>query len=249
MGHLNPKFQETMAAITQKLQEALRDFLLHNNSAELVSTYLFYVEKKYDLSPVLFVRDKIVYQSADQAIAALEKEHKLWHEAQVKISVGQASVNDQTKKIYICPFTGKVFADNTHPNPQDAIYDWVAKCPENKEYVGGLKAKRFFVSEDPEIIQEYAKKQVVKAPIVKTVYSSVLNGRLFNTREAVISDFKKNYLKSMTLFEVQNQNKFAIEEHFLNFIQEQLAEDKIASFVELMAQIEIFAPDVARWLE
>lgn len=239
----------TKTAITEDLRTALKKFFKNNPQAELVNTYLFFLEKKFGLHPVLFVRDKIIYQSGEEAIQTLEKENKLWHEAEIKVSLGQTSVNDQTKKIYICPFTGKVFGDNTHPNPQDAIYDWVAKCPENKERVGGLKAKRFFVSEDPGVIQSYIAKAKPKVPITKIVYSSVLNGKLFSTKQAVIDDFKKNYLKEMSLFEVQNQNRFQIEEHFLNFIQKQLGEDKITAFVESLAEIEEFQPYVSVWLE
>lgn len=235
--------------ISDDLQEDLKTFLKDNPEAELVVTYLFYVERKLRLKPVLFVPDKMIYQDVEEAILALEKENKLWHEAEIKISLGQPSVNEQTRKIYVCPYTGKVFGDNTHPNPQDAIYDWVAKCPENKERVGGLKAKRFFVSEDPALIASYIAKSKPKEPITKTVYSSVLNGKLFSTRQSVIEDFKKNYLKEMTLFEVQNQNKFQIEEHFLNFIQKQLADDKITSFVEALAEIDAFLPYVTRWVE
>ena len=75
-------------------------------------------------------------------------------DTEIKIGQDTRSVNEQTKKIYICPFSGKVFGDNTHPNPQDAIYDWVSTCAENNERVGGLRVKRFFVSEDPEMIQQ-----------------------------------------------------------------------------------------------
>ncbi|MFV0341144.1 MAG: DUF2709 domain-containing protein [Parachlamydiaceae bacterium] len=235
--------------VSKELQNSIKEFLNENPFAELLNAYLFYVEKRFDLNPVLFVRDKIIYQSTDDAVKALEKEGKLWHEAEIKISVGQASVNEQTKKIYICPFTGKVFGDNTHPNPQDAIYDWVSKCPENTERVGGLKAKRFFVSEDPEVIQNYLAKVKPKDPITKIVYSSVLNGKLFNSKAAVIDDFKKNYLKPMTLFEVQNQNKFEIESEFLNFIQTQLVEEKIGAFVEALAEEEAFQASIAKWLE
>jgi hypothetical protein len=142
-----------------------------------------------------------------------------------------------------------VFGDNTHPNPQDAIYDWVSKCPENQERVNGLRVKRFFVSDDPEVIQSYAAKSKVKEPIKKIVFSSVLSGKLFGSKEGVIQDFKKNYLKPLSLIEVQNQNRFSIEEHFLSFIQDQLAEDKIATFVEALAEFEEFEPFIAQWVE
>ena len=239
----------TKISISEEIQKALKEFLNINPGAELVNTYLFYVEQRFNLHPVLFVRDKIIYQSTEEAVAALEKEGKLWHEAEIKISLGQSSVNDQTKKIYICPFTGKVFGDNTHPNPQDAIYDWVSKCPENTERVGGLKAKRFFVSEDPEVIASYIAKSKPKEPITKIVFSSVLNGKLFSSKNSVVEDFKKNYLKSMTLFEVQNQNRFEIEAHFLDFIQKQLVEEKITAFVEALAEIDDFEPFVTQWVE
>lgn len=239
----------TKTAISEELSKDLKDFLHENPGAELVNTYLYYVERRFNLHPVVFVRDKVIFQGEEEAIKELEKNDKLWHEAEIKISLGQLSVNDQTKKIYICPFTGKVFGDNTHPNPQDAIYDWVEKCPENNERVGGLKSKRFFVSEDPEVIASYAAKAKPKQPITKIVYSSVLNGKLFSTKQAVIDDFKKNYLKPLTLFEVQNQNRFEIESNFLAFIQKQLAEEKITAFVEALAEMDEFVPYVTRWIE
>ena len=92
-------------------------------------------------------------------------------QTEIKIQVGKPTVNAQTKKVYICPFTGKVFGDNTHPNPQDAIYDWVSRCPENTERVNGLKVKRCYVSEDPEIIQNYIEKAMGTYFIKPNIYS------------------------------------------------------------------------------
>ncbi len=239
----------TKTVITEEIKKELMSFLERDSDAELIHTYLYFVQLKFDLSPVVFPKEKIIYQSAQDAIRQLEKENKLWREAEIKIGFGNQSVNAQTTKIYICPFTGKVFGDNTCPNPQDAIYDWLSKCPENTERIGGLPAKRFYISEDPEVIKSYADKVKHKEPITKIVFSSVLNGRLFNSKEAVIQDFKSNYLKSLSLFEVQNQNRFQIEEQFLAFIQKQLAEDKIGSFVEALAEFPEFVPFIERWLE
>lgn len=234
--------------VTKELKDALEEFLRKNPSEELVNAYLFFIEKKFNLQPVLFPKEKVIYQSADDAVAALEKSKKLWNETEIKIGFHPPSVNELTKRIYICPFTGKVFGDNTHPNPQDAIYDWVSKCPENTERIGGLRVKRFFVSEDPEVIRNYIAQAKPKEPITKTVYSAALSGKLFSRKEGVIQDFKQNYLKRLTLVEVQNQNTFAIEEHFLAFIQKQLIEEKISSFVEALAEFEEFAPYVEQWL-
>lgn len=235
--------------ITDETKEILQQFLNENQHSELINTYLCFIENKFNLQPVLFPKDKIIFQSAEDATQYLEKSNKLWHETEIKIGFSHESVNENTKKIYICPFTGKVFGDNTHPNPQDAIYDWVSKCPENQERIGGLRVKRFFVSEDKEVMSSYIAKNKPKGSITKVVFSSVLSGKLFSSRAAVIDDFKKNYLKRLTLAEVQNQNKFQIEEHFLAFIQQQLVEDKVASFVESLAEIEEFTPYVEQWLE
>lgn len=235
--------------ITDEIKEVLQQFLNENQHSELINTYLCFIENKFKLQPVLFPKDKIIFQSAEEAAKYLEKDNKLWHETEIKIGFSHESVNEETKRIYICPFTGKVFGDNTHPNPQDAIYDWVSKCPENQERSGGLRVKRFFVSEDKEVIHSYMAKNKPKGTITKVVYSSVLSGKLFSSKQAVIEDFKKNYLKRLSLVEVQNQNKFQIEEHFLEFIQKQLVEEKVASFVEGLAEIEQFAPYVEQWLE
>ncbi len=238
----------TKMSLSAALRSQLKDYLEATKHPELITTYLYYVEHKFSLEPVLFVRDKLVYQSTSDAVRLLENEGKLWRETEIKIGYVTSSVDENTKKIYICPFTGKVFGDNTHPNPQDAIYDWVSKCPENTERVGGLRVKRFFISEDPEVIKAYASKFTPKTPITKIVFSSAINGKLYHSKEAVIEDFKENYLKRVSLVEVQSQSRFQIEEHFMEFIQKQLAEDKIASFVEMMSEVEEFGPYVESWL-
>ncbi len=234
-------------AISQQQKQNLIQFLKKNRNADLVTAYLAFIEDKYHLQPVLFPREKTIYQSMDDLIRTLEEQGKLWRETEITIQFGQQSVNEETKKVYICPFTGKVFGDNTHPNPQDAIYDWVSTCPENKERVGGLPAKRFFVSEDPEVIRNYITPR--KASVKKVVYSSVITGKLFNNRAAVIDDFKKNHLKSLTLLEVQNQNRFQIEATFLHFIQTHLVEERIAQFVEALSQDPLLEPYLEKWVE
>lgn len=233
--------------ISEALKEELQKFLKKNRKADLITTYLYFLEKKHNIRPVLFGREKMIYQSQEQLLKILEDQGKLWRETEIKIQLGQQSVNDQTTKIYICPFTGKVFGDNTCPNPQDAIYDWVSKCPENTERIGGLKVKRFFVSEDPEIIKNYIVKR--REPITKIVFTSVVTGKLFSSKAAVIDDFIKNQLKALTLIEVPNQNRFQIEEGFLSFIQTQLEESKIAAFVESLSGLDEFAPYIDGWLE
>ena len=235
------------AMISDHLKDEIVKFLKKIKKADLITTYLYFLEKKFNIRPVLFLREKTIFQSQEELIHKLEKEGKLWRETEIKIQMGQPSVDEQTRKIYICPFTGKVFGDNTHPNPQDAIYDWVSKCPENTERQDGLRVKRFFVSEDPEVIKNYIGRR--KEPITKIVFSSVVTGKLFNSKHAVVEDFVKNQLKPLELIEVPNQNRFQIEDHFLQFIQTHLDESKISAFVEAASKIEEFSPYLDQWLE
>ncbi len=233
--------------LTADIKKELLKTLKDSRKTDLVQFYLLYLEKKHKLKPVLFPKEKTIYQSLDNLVEKLEDEGKLWRETEIKIQFGQQAVNENTKKIYICPFTGKVFGDNTHPNPQDAIYDWISKCPENTERLGGLPVKRFYVSEDPEVIKGYIKER--KAAITKVVFSSALTGKLFNSKKAVVDDFKQHHVKFMSLFEVQNQNRFQIEDTFLEFIQTHLTEENITKFVEELSTNPEFEPYLGQWLE
>jgi hypothetical protein len=237
----------TKSAIPEKIIHELEGFLKKNRKADLISTYLFYVEKAYDLHPMVYPVGKMIFKNTAHAVEVLEKAGELWRETEITVSFEQESVNSETKKIYICPYCGKVFGDNTHPNPQDAIYDWVAKCPKNTDRVGGLPAKRFFISEDLEMIKNYIVHRTKS--ITKRVFSSAVSGKLFHSREAVIEEFKVNYLRPLTLIEVQSQNRFSINETFLAFLQDQLQESKIAAFVESIMQHNFFKPYIALWLE
>lgn len=235
-------------AINEKIRQKLKNFLTENSNVELINAYLYFIQNKFNLQPVLYPKSKTIFMSVDEAMKKIQQTEEIWRETEIKITFSHESVNEETKRIYICPFSGKVFGDNTHPNPQDAIYDWVSKCPENTERVGGLKVKRFYVSEDQDVIKSYLLKHKPKEPIRKKVFSSAMSGKIFNTQEAVIKDFKENYLRPMTLLEVQSQNKFNIEESFLEFIQAQLVEDKVASFIETLAGYDEFLPYVQKWL-
>ncbi|MCB1108525.1 MAG: DUF2709 domain-containing protein [Chlamydiia bacterium] len=233
--------------ISDKLKQDLKIFLDDHGQADLVSTYLFFLEKKHRLHPVIFIREKTIYSTPGEITDRLGAEGKLWRETEIKIQFNQPSVNEETKRIYICPFTGKVFGNNTHPNPQDAIYDWVSKCPENTERHDGLKVKRFFISEDPEVIKNYIQKG--KDPITKKVFSSAVSGKLFNSKQGVIDDFVQNQLKALPLSEVPSQNRFNIDEKLLAFLQENLEETKINAFVESLGNFAEFKEHVELWLE
>ncbi len=238
----------TNLVFSERVYNSLLEFVRAVKRPELIASYLHYIEQQLELQPVLFVKEKRVYKDVDDAIRLLEEKGELWRETELKIGYERAAVNDETTKIYICPFSGKIFGNNTHPNPQDAIYDWVAHCPENKELVGGVRSKRFFISEDSEVIKSYAQKCKTKEPVTKIVYSSVVNGKLFHSKENIIDDLRENYLKRISLVEVQGQSRFNIEEHFMTLIEEHVQDDKIAAFVEALAAKEEFLPYVEQWL-
>lgn len=237
----------TKLAVSDSMVSEMESFLKKNRKADLITTYLFFLEKKYRIDPVVFVREKKIYQSRDDLVRILESQGKLWRETEIKIQMGKPSVNEATKKIYICPYTGKVFGDNTHPNPQDAIYEWVSKCPENTDRKDGMRVKKFYISEDPEVIKSYIKEQ--KAPLKKIVYTSIITGKLFHSKAGVIEDFCDNQIRPIPMRDVPTQNRFEIQEDFLAFIQAHLEENKISAFVEALSQYEPFVKHVQRWMK
>lgn len=230
--------------ISDKLIQEIERFLKKNRKSDLVTTYLFYLGLKNKIEPVLYIKEKKIYQSEAQILKMLEEQGKLWRQAEIHIQVGQPTINEETKRIYICPITGKAFGDNTHPNPQDAIYDWVSR---HGEMVDGVRNKRFYTSEDPEIIKNYITK--VRDPIKKQVFSSLATGKLFNSEKSAVEDFKQFQLKAIPLESIPAQNRFEIEEHFLKWIEAQLNEEALASFVEALCQHQHLAPYARNWLE
>ncbi|WP_201456623.1 DUF2709 domain-containing protein [Chlamydia sp. 17-3921] len=233
--------------ISGENKQKLLRFLETQKKPELLATYLFYLECAMGLRPVVFVRDKIIFKNAEDAVQILEKDKKIWRETEIQISSGKPEVNEHTKRIYICPFTGKVFADNVYANPQDAIYDWLSSCPQNIEQQGGVRIKRFLVSDDPNVIKEYIVSP--KEPIVKTVFASVVTGKLFHNLSDLLEDFISGYLRPMTLKEVQNQHKFQLENSFLSLLQDALEEEKIAEFIESLADDTAFHVYISQWVD
>lgn len=237
----------TNMELTEKQRIDLESFLKKNRRADLVAVYLRYVELREKLQPVVYPGSKTIYAQAEGAIEALEAESRLSRETEIKISYDQGAVNDQTVKIYICPYSGKVFGDNTHPNPQDAIYEWVSSCPENTDRIGGLRVKRFLVSEDPKLIKKYITHR--KKSVTKRVFSSLISGKLYDNRKNVWDEFRLHYLRPLSLNEVQEQNRFQIHPDLLAVLQDQLQEAKIADFVESLSHHLFFKPYLSLWLE
>lgn len=235
------------SVIAPNLMTELETYLKKHRSVDLVTAYLFFLEKKFNLSPIVFLKEKKIYKSKEELLSILEKENKIYRETPITIQVGKPPVNAATTRVYICPFCNKVYGNNTSLNPQDAIYEHVAKCPENKERTGGIKTKKFYVSDDPKIIQTY--QQEVRAPIQKTVYTSLLTGKLFHNKHSIINDLVENYTLSLHLSDVTKQNRFELQDDFLEFIQTHLEEDKIVLFVDAVSKTGKFDKHVARWTE
>lgn len=231
-------------SISEKLLGEIEQFLRKNKKADLVTTYLFYLSQKLGIHPVLYLKEKKIYQNEAEIIRSLESSGKLWRQTEINIQVGERGINAETRRIYICPATGKAFGDNTHPNPQDAIYDWVSR---HGEMIDGVRNKRFYVSEDPDFIKNYIVKG--RDPIKKKVFSSLVTGKLFNSEKAVVEDFKHSQLKPIPLESIPSQNRFEIEERLLNFIQDQLDESRLGAFVESLSLNETLAPYAKNWLE
>lgn len=66
---------EKMATITitETLKDELIKFLKKNKKADLITTYLFFLEKKFNIDPVLFIRDKMIFQSQEDLIKTKRK--------------------------------------------------------------------------------------------------------------------------------------------------------------------------------
>ncbi len=237
----------TKLVITETIFKDLLDFIKKNRSTDLITVYLAYLEMAHKLSPVVFMKEKKIFLSEDHLLNTLEKEHKLYRETTIKIQLGKKSVNLESKKIYICPYSGKVYADNTHPNPQDAIYDWVSTCPENTERKDGIRVKKFYISEDPEVIKNYISPQ--KTELSKTVFSSVVTGKLFNSKKGVTKDLLENHIKLIPMKQVTTQNRFELHDDFLKFLETNLEDSKVSSFVETLSDRDEFTKYIAKWME
>jgi len=213
----------------------------------MIATYLFFLEQVHHLSPVLFTKGRKIFRSLDECIDSLEESRSLWRETEILVHFGRGDVNEETTKVYICPFCGKALGDNTQSSPQDAIYRHLVKCPKNKGDGDGLKSKRFFVSDDPEVIRNYVKKG--KEPITKRVFSSAVSGKLFHSKEGIYDELKEKFTKSMTLIEVQAQDRYEIEESFLSFLQGELVEEKVEQFVHQLLKKEHLTKRIEAWFD
>ena len=74
--------------ITESLKDELDAFLQKNKKTDLITAYLFFLGKKFNISPVLYIRDKTIYQGKEDLLKNLEEQGKLWRETEIKIQTG-----------------------------------------------------------------------------------------------------------------------------------------------------------------
>ena len=53
----------TNNVITKNLKDILNEFLKKNKKSDLLTTYFFFLEKKYHIEPVVYLKEKMIYQS------------------------------------------------------------------------------------------------------------------------------------------------------------------------------------------
>jgi hypothetical protein len=237
-------FMTTLSFSKPQLTDLSKFFKKHPRS-DLISSYVHFLEIKYKVKPLVYMPQKKIYMNESELLKTLETDEALYRETDIIIKIGAKQVNERTKRIYICPFSGKVFGDNTHANPQDAIYDCVSKFAKIDEKNNELSVKKFFVSDDPEVIKNYI--HDTKKTLTKRVYTSLITAKLYNSKEAVIEDCLENYVKEISFIKVTEQNRFEIEETFLAFIQENLDESRVAEFVEALSECDGFEAQIKRW--
>jgi hypothetical protein len=237
----------TPFTISSEHRSELLKFLKKNPTADAVVGYCAFVEYKFRLKPVLYPREKMIYKSLEQLKEHLESQGKLCRETEITIHFGKQNVNEDTTKIYVCPFCSFVIGNNMGHHPVDEMYLHLSKCKQNTKKVDGLPSKTFLVSDDLEMIKGYITQR--KAAVKKTVYTSV-SGKLFNSKKAAEEDFMKSHFKPVTLAEVvYNPKEFEIEESLYNFKEEQVTGEKIEAFLEALSKFTEFETYVKRCQE
>ncbi len=132
------------------------------------------------------------------------------------------------------------------PQPLDEMYAHLSKCPKNTVVVDGLPAKTFLVSDDPEMIKGYITER--KAAMKKKVFTSA-SGKIFNSKDSVVEDFKKSVKPVLFSEVVYNPRGFEVEESLNNLKEEYVVEDKIIAFLEALSKHTEFEPYVKRCQE
>lgn len=235
-------------AITTEQKAHLLNFLKKTKNVTPLMGYCAFLEDKHHLKLVICPREKIICQSMADLVAYLEAQGKLWKQTECSIQYSRPLVDHNTKQIYICPHCGWAVGDNTD-YPTDAICTHVKKCPKNHERIGGLPTDRFIISKNPEDIKKHIPEK--KSSVQKVVFTSHFDPKkVFISKQAVIDDFKKSYVKSVSLSEaasavLEEKPEPIIEEKLKAFIDQQIQE--FDAFIQILAEDKNFELYLKKW--
>eukprot|EP00105_Crassostrea_gigas_P044026 XP_019928174.1 PREDICTED: uncharacterized protein LOC109620371 [Crassostrea gigas] len=213
------------------------------SKGEFTELFLNFITLEYDIRPVLYLGNRTIYRTPEEAFEKLTKNDEAYTCIKLNTVGHKPEVDNETTKIFICPFSGKVFGNNMFLHPEDVIYEWVMNCPENKVGKSGMKERRFYVSEDPKLISSYKKEEVVET---KEVFKSISSKKLFLSQEDAIEDVKKS-LKPMSISEVVSQKKHKLDDDFIELLQKVLDEDYTQQVFDAMLSCEGLKGITSKW--
>ena len=226
--------------ISKQLLDHLEKQIKAKKNPSCGTAYMYYLKNILKISPVVYMPSKTIYESIQHCIEHLSDKNEIYRETSIKICYQASAVNNETTKIYICPYSGKIFGNNTHENPQDAIYDWVSRCPENKDYINGIKSKKFFISEDPKTISQYINKN--EKTIEKKVYApfhnkGILKDKVYNTISSLEKDIANKCFKSISIQDCDDESRYIISDGLTN---NYLNDDTFTEFYNILSNREEF---------
>jgi hypothetical protein len=226
----------------------LLNFLKKTRNVDAVTAYCAYIEEKYRLKLVSFPRGKKMSFSMDSLVQELDSEGKLCVEKEIVRRYGRLVADNLTTKLYLCPFCDWAIGDNVDQFAGDKIVEHVAICSKNNEIEGGLKSKRFLISTDPKEIKK--RSEDPKAISKKMVFTSNFSSKAFSSKKEVVEDFKKNFVRPITLKEVVYADEdVELDEKLLNFKEEHVTGEVIERFLHSLESLDEFKPYLKKWVE
>ena len=76
-----------------------------------------------------------------------------------------------------------------------------------------------------------------------------MTGKLFNSKKGVTKDLLDSHIKHIPMKQVTTQNRFELHDDFLKFLETNLEDSKVSSFVETLSDRDEFTKYIAKWME
>ena len=87
---------------TKKIISTLLVFLTKNKRADLITTYIKYLEETYKILPIIFLPKKTIFMNVDECLNILKESDELYRKTELKVSYDKSAVNDKPQKyIYV----------------------------------------------------------------------------------------------------------------------------------------------------